>query len=151
MQRTPKQVWRHSNELTEYQIWVGYRVATRQLSVHDEDRGRDNSCRKLAGCSGVKETLEHIFWECLSAQACWHQLISHWMNETMEAEQLRQFITKCASGTAPALSTTTAARLRAEHPDMEEEVSRTWQRMWRIMSSVHHNAMDATKPSDLPT
>jgi hypothetical protein len=70
MCQTPNQLWRHRQALTEYQVWVGYRIATRQLNLYHEDRGRDNSCRKLQCCSGIKETLEHIFWACPTAQVC---------------------------------------------------------------------------------
>ncbi|TDH66034.1 hypothetical protein CCR75_008115 [Bremia lactucae] len=45
--------------LTEYQAWVTYHVALRQLRLYPADRERDNSCRKLHCCCGVKDTLEH--------------------------------------------------------------------------------------------
>ncbi|EEY70271.1 uncharacterized protein PITG_21926 [Phytophthora infestans T30-4] len=69
MHQTPKQVWAHRNQLTEYQVWVAYRVAVRQLNLYHEGKKHDSSCRKLAACQGQKETMEHIFWECSCAQA----------------------------------------------------------------------------------
>jgi hypothetical protein len=70
MDQTPNQVWGHRNELTAYQVWVAYRLAMRQLNLYHEGRERDNSCRKVGECAGVKETVEHIFWECRCAQQC---------------------------------------------------------------------------------
>lgn len=40
MQQTPTQLWQHSHELTSYQVWVGYCVATRQLSLSQRSRKR---------------------------------------------------------------------------------------------------------------
>jgi hypothetical protein len=77
MQQTPTSLWAHRNELTEYQVWVSYRVALRQLNLYHEGRWRDGSCGKLPACQGTKETIEHIFWECPCARACWEQLIVH--------------------------------------------------------------------------
>jgi hypothetical protein len=43
MQQTPKQLWAHKHELSAYQVWVGYRVAVRQLNLFHEDRLLDKS------------------------------------------------------------------------------------------------------------
>jgi 7-cyano-7-deazaguanine synthase in queuosine biosynthesis len=75
MEQTPSQLWEHRNELTEYQVWVAYRVAVRQLNLYFDGREHDNACRKLEECRGHKETLEHILWECPCARACWVKLI----------------------------------------------------------------------------
>ena len=32
--QTPALIWAHDNELTEYQVWVGYRVAVGQLNLY---------------------------------------------------------------------------------------------------------------------
>uniref|UniRef100_A0AAV1VBC7 Uncharacterized protein n=1 Tax=Peronospora matthiolae TaxID=2874970 RepID=A0AAV1VBC7_9STRA len=36
--RTPRQVRSHANELFEYQVWTGYRVALGQLNVYHAGR-----------------------------------------------------------------------------------------------------------------
>jgi len=136
MSQTPKQLWRHGQALTEYQVWVGYRIATRQLNLYHEDRGRDNSCRKLQSCQGVKETPEHIFWACPTARACWRKLTEHWMEERWTEQQVEQLQRQCASRTAPRLSEHTARRLKTDFPDEDEQVAKQWRRIWHIMSSV---------------
>ncbi|EGZ19828.1 hypothetical protein PHYSODRAFT_421265, partial [Phytophthora sojae] len=78
MQQTPKQLWAHKNSITEYQVWVSYRAATKQLNLFFDGRQMDASCRKLQSCQHRKETLTHILWECPRAQACWKYLISCW-------------------------------------------------------------------------
>jgi len=136
MQQMPTQLWRHHQELTEYQVWVGYRVATRQLNLFHEDRPLDNSCRKLECCAGVKETLEHVFWECPTAKACWQKLICHWMEERWSEAQLTEVQRNCANRQAPTLSVKTARRLKADYPDTEDQVTKQWKRLWHVLSSV---------------
>jgi hypothetical protein len=97
MQQTPQQLWRHQRALTEYQVWVAYRVATRQLNLFHEERTMDNSCRKLPRCAGTKETLEHVFWDCPVAKACWQKLTNHWMEECWSTEQLQHVQRNCAN------------------------------------------------------
>jgi hypothetical protein len=136
MQQTPASLWAHRNELTEYQVWVSYRVALRQLNLYHEGRRRDDSCGKLPACQGRKETIEHIFWECPCARACWEQLIVHWTGEQRQQNQLDSFRQKCASRTAPALSATMKTKLWKMNPDELKEYTKKWQRLWRILSSI---------------
>ncbi|KAF1778115.1 hypothetical protein GQ600_21916 [Phytophthora cactorum] len=53
MHQTPPQLQDHSNGLSEYQMWTGYRVATRQLNLHfasrKEDDNRTKQCK--AACA----------------------------------------------------------------------------------------------------
>jgi hypothetical protein len=48
-------------------------------------------------------------------------------------DRLQQY---CAKRQAPPLSATTKQRINRQHPDEETEISKTWKRMWRILSSV---------------
>jgi hypothetical protein len=136
MEQMPNTLWAHNNELTEYQVWVSYRIAVRQLNLYHEGRLQDNSCRKGVGCQGTKETLEHIFWDCPSAQTCWLKLISHWTGETWAMPNLSRFQKYCASRTAPPLSTVIKQQLQQRYPDEEEDYWKTWKRTWRILSSI---------------
>ncbi|POM75681.1 LOW QUALITY PROTEIN: RxLR effector candidate protein [Phytophthora palmivora] len=136
MQQTPKQVWAHRKELTEYQTWVAYRVALRQLNLHHEERVRDNSCRKLPSCQGKKETIEHIFWDCECAQVCWQHVISHWTGETWSLQQIKGYQQYCASRTAPGISKTIAAKLQNRYPDDMEEFIMEWKRMWKLLATI---------------
>ena len=68
----PTQLWDHNNGLTSYQIWTGYRVATRQLKLYHAARRESNSCRKTPACNVMDETIVHLFWECV----CIHLLVT---------------------------------------------------------------------------
>jgi hypothetical protein len=136
MNQTPNQLWEHRNELTAYQVWVAYRVPVRQLNLHHEGRQQDDSCRKLRACRGAKETIEHIFWECRCAQACWQLLIEQWTEEIGTDKSQSGYQQYCASRKAPPLSKTTKSRMRKAYPDDEKEYQDEWRRIWRILSSV---------------
>jgi hypothetical protein len=139
MDQTPTQLWAHRNELTAYQVWVAYRVAVRQLNLYHEGRKVDNSCRKLSECKGSKETLEHIFWDCRCAQACWGLLITQWTEETVavgETAERSTFRNNCASRKAPPLSATTKKRIQETHPDEVKQYQEEWKRLWRILTSI---------------
>jgi hypothetical protein len=136
MQQTPKQLWAHKHELSAYQVWVGYRVAVRQLNLFHEDILLDNSCRKLTACQGHKETLEHIFWECPCAQKSWQRIIQAWTGERWATDRLDSFIGNCASRTAPAVGKPVERWIKNEFPDEQDEYKRAWQRLWRILCSV---------------
>jgi hypothetical protein len=136
MAQTPNQLWEHRNELTEYQVWVAYRVAVRQLNLYFDGREQDNACRKLEECRGHKETLEHILWECPCARACWVKLIQHWTGEQWAEDNIHHFQTSCASRKAPSMSAGMARRIKEHTPDDEKEMVTEWTRMWRILASV---------------
>ena len=59
----PSQVWDHAHGLTEYQMWICYRIAIMQLNLYHENRNDDNSCRVHQACRGIQETQAHIFWD----------------------------------------------------------------------------------------
>ena len=136
LSQTPASIWTHNNELTEYQVWVNYRVAVRQLNLYFMGRPRDAGCRKLQCCRGIKETMEHVFWTCPCAQACRQKLICHWTGECWELTPLHHFIANCASRHAPELSQVVKDRMRRDHPGEEDEYRRVWERMWHVLSSV---------------
>ena len=77
---TPTQVWDHSNGLTLYQVWTGYRVATR---LYYAARKESNSCRKAPACSGSEETFVPLLWDCTCATAFWNELIGHWTGQAV--------------------------------------------------------------------
>ncbi|EGZ11078.1 hypothetical protein PHYSODRAFT_519249 [Phytophthora sojae] len=134
--QTPKEVWDHRGELTEYQVWVSYRIAVRQLNLYHSDRARDNSCRKLLDCQGQKETMEHLFWECPCAQVCWQKLICHWTGVRWAQDNIPAFLVHCAKREAPTLSKKTKQWLAQEHPDDVDAFTNEWKRIWRILSSI---------------
>eukprot|EP00644_Phytophthora_capsici_P003453 jgi/Phyca11/549079/estExt2_Genewise1Plus.C_PHYCAscaffold_310143 len=136
MGQKPTQLWAHSNELTEYQVWVNYRLAVRQLNLFHADRPRNICCRQLPACAKEKETLEHLFWDCPCAQACWRRLIQHWTGEFWADQELECFQPNCANRQAPPLSAFMRASIRSSFFDEEQEYTEEWKRMWRITSSI---------------
>ena len=50
------QVWKHDNELSEFQGWVVYRIVTKQLNSYQAGHPTDNCCRALQECHRVAET-----------------------------------------------------------------------------------------------
>ncbi|ETI54423.1 hypothetical protein F443_02748 [Phytophthora nicotianae P1569] len=49
--QTPKQLWAHRNILTEYQVWVTYRLATLQLNMYYIGKEDDQGCPLNAQCT----------------------------------------------------------------------------------------------------
>ncbi|KAE8965141.1 hypothetical protein PR001_g28821, partial [Phytophthora rubi] len=136
LHQTPKKLWTHERELTAYQVWVSYRVATAQLNLYHSGRQYDNSCCKLQACKGTKETLVHVMWGCPCAQACWQKLLSNWTGKHWTGKDIERFITNCASRTAPALAQGIADRFNHEHPDDAQQYVAIWKRIWHILCSV---------------
>uniref|UniRef100_M4C328 RxLR effector candidate protein n=1 Tax=Hyaloperonospora arabidopsidis (strain Emoy2) TaxID=559515 RepID=M4C328_HYAAE len=83
--------WTRTYGLTDYQIWTGYRIATRQLNLHHARRLDHNLCRKQPGCPGNEETLAHVFWDCPYAVALWEKLIGHWTGERPSRRRTHDF------------------------------------------------------------
>uniref|UniRef100_A0AAV1V9I2 Uncharacterized protein n=1 Tax=Peronospora matthiolae TaxID=2874970 RepID=A0AAV1V9I2_9STRA len=52
--QTPRELWRHRNAITEYQVWVYYRMALHQLNCYSPGRELNNCCRKLSVCHGQR-------------------------------------------------------------------------------------------------
>jgi len=117
-------------------VWVCYRGAVRQLNLFNDGRKDDDSCRQLEQCAGLKETLEHIFWDCPCAQACWQIMISHWTGEQWASSYLDHFQRNCANRKAPKLSRVIKQQIRHDHSDEKDEYEKEWKRIWRIRSSV---------------
>ena len=135
--QTPASLWAHGSDLTEYQVWVCYRVAVRQLNTYFPGRELDPSCSKLRCCRREKETMEHIFWTCSCAQACWQKVICHWTSERWYLGHLQGFVQYSASRQPVALSKVVVDRIEREHPDEEHAYATVWARLWRILSSVY--------------
>ena len=90
-------VWNHSNGLSDYQVWTGYRIASGQLNFNHSGRHEDNSRKKLLACRGCKETMEHLFWGCTSAAALWAKLVAHLTGKRASGQRTYHFFEACAS------------------------------------------------------
>jgi hypothetical protein len=136
MRQTPKQLWAHKRELTEYQVWVVYRVAFRQLNLYYDGKAQHDSCRKLPECRNAKETMEHVFWECACAQACWAKLIQQWSGESWTQDEMQTWRRNCASRQAPELTERRRTGIKVDAPDEVKEIKQVWHRTWRILVSI---------------
>ncbi|OWZ21351.1 LOW QUALITY PROTEIN: RxLR effector protein [Phytophthora megakarya] len=137
MQQSPSELWAHRNELTDYQVWVAYRVATGQLNLFHCERVVDSSCRKTTDCDGTLETLGHIFWECPSAQKCWVKLIAQWTGERHDQESTKEYLGACARRKAPGIpNKARKMELNVYEPDEQEAMEHMWKRVWRIACSI---------------
>ncbi|OWZ14768.1 RxLR effector protein [Phytophthora megakarya] len=148
MCQTPKEQWAHQNKLTDYQVWVAYRVASGQLNLYHEDRPQNNSCRRTKNCDNTKETLDHIFWNCRIAQACWNLCIGQWTGEIQNGVSRNRYVELCASRKAPQIPAIRKRLLQAFDPDEAEEMEKLWNRIWRIICT--HLVLDQVLHDDLP-
>ena len=136
LHQTPKQLWSHKNAITEYQVWVYYRLVLHQLNLFFPGRELDNSCRRLPVCAGHKETLEHIFWTCPVAQGCWQAVLSAWHGSDVRLNDVSQYAGNCLARTPPPMSRTLLQRLQRAFGDTVEEYIAQWKRIWWILCSV---------------
>ena len=69
LQQLPIQLWAHRHALTDYQIWVCYRIATHLLTILPGPSTRLISTRYVA-CRGQHEGIIHIIWDYEGAAKC---------------------------------------------------------------------------------
>ncbi|OWZ14918.1 RxLR effector protein [Phytophthora megakarya] len=142
LNQTPTELWAHKNELSEYQVWIAYQGATCQLNLYHEDQATDNSCRRTQQCQGVKETIEHILWECQISQVCWQHLISYWTGEEQTNESMAQYMVFCAKWQALPISRTRKETLHLYEQNQSEKMEDTWKRIWRISSTIYNEIVN---------
>ncbi|OWZ18032.1 RxLR effector protein [Phytophthora megakarya] len=130
--QSPNQLWAHQNVLTEYQVWVSFRVATMQLNLFHERRKVDNSCQKLQCCRSSKDTLYHIFWRCPCAQACWRFMVSHWTGQQCS---LKVFKTLCLEIPAPD-ARMLRLRFQCIFMDDTDACEKEWKRIRWVLSTI---------------
>ena len=136
LSQTPQQVWDHSQGLTAYQVWTGYRVATRQLNLHHAGRLTNNNCRKQPGCPGGVETLAHLFWDCSYAVAGWTKLVGHWTGERASPQVLKHYFGACASRQVASIPTYRKALLADRFQEDQEAAERMWKQIWHILATI---------------
>lgn len=139
--QTPKQAWDHSHGLTDFQVWTGYRIATRQLNFHHAERSANNECRKRPGCRGNAETPAHLFWYCPYAQALWAKLVSHWTGERPSTQRTQQFFNACASRRAHFVPPYRTAILDDRFQEDRGVAEQVWKRIWHILATICHTKL----------
>ena len=119
-------MWDHSNGLTLYQVWTGYRVATRQLNLYYAARKESNSCRKTPACSGSEETFVPLLWDCTCAAAFWNELIGHWTEQAVTRQSTCALFGACASQRVHHIPEYRAEILADRFQDDVEAAERVW-------------------------
>ena len=136
LHQTPTELWRHRNAITEYQVWVCYRMALHQLNLYSSGRELNNCCRKLPVCRGQKETLDHTFWGCPVAQGCWRALITYWTGCIGSPARVQLYARFCLSRKSPPLTPVISRRLLSAFGHSSGAYVCQWKRMWWILCSI---------------
>ena len=72
------QLWVHGHALTDYQVWVYYRVATHRLNLYTSGQETESTCTRFLACRTQHEGIIHILWDCEGAAKCWEYIVAHW-------------------------------------------------------------------------
>ena len=158
LSQTPQQAWDHSHGLTDFQVWTGYRIVTRQLNLHHAGRSENDECRKRQGCRGKKETPAHLFWECAYAEALWGKLVSQWTGERPSRQRTQQFFQACASRRVSHVPEHRTAILKDRFQEDREMADHVWKRIWHILATMcltrlwtdRNEAVYSTLVTDIP-
>ncbi|KAG6947206.1 hypothetical protein JG687_00016256 [Phytophthora cactorum] len=73
--------------LTDYQVWVTYRLATLQLNLYCVGKEHDQGCPLDDRSRGVGITTSHLVWRCKRAHTFWSKLLAKWLGKEV-SEQL---------------------------------------------------------------
>lgn len=76
------QLWLHGNVLTDYQVWVHYRVVTMQVNTFYRDRKIHHRCPLSNACAEADNSIEHVLWSCDRAQQFWKIVLLVWTGST---------------------------------------------------------------------
>ncbi|KAG6944154.1 hypothetical protein JG687_00018015, partial [Phytophthora cactorum] len=157
----PKQLWAHKNVLTDYQVWVTYRLATQQLNLYYDGRQRDDGCLLDEHCHQRPETITHIVWTCQRAQAYWRTLLQHWLGREICSEDMTMYHGYFSARVAPPVGNLLRRRLTMLYGgrDTEYEVAlrRIWwafcsiayAMLWELRNQVVHDQKKWTRPQHL--
>nr|BAP69111.1 RxLR effector candidate protein [Hyaloperonospora arabidopsidis Emoy2] len=117
----------------DYQVWTGYRIATRHFNLHHAGRLDRNLCRKELGCPGNEETLAHVVWDCPYAVVLWEKLIGHWKWERPSRRRTQDFFDASASRRVVNIPAHRKALLAIRFPEAAE---RMWRGIWHILAKL---------------
>ncbi|KAG6953993.1 hypothetical protein JG687_00012060 [Phytophthora cactorum] len=79
LSKFPKQLWAHQNMLTDYQVWVNYRMAAQQLNLDYAGANDIIVCPQDGNCRSETETITNIGWKCNRAQAFCTKVVTQWL------------------------------------------------------------------------
>ena len=136
LQQLPTQLWAHLHALTDYQVWVCYRIATHQLNLYGPGREQDSTCTRYATCRGRHEGIIHILYDCEGAAKCWAYIVAHWARMDVKPAQLSAYKAAVLSRTAPDLPPGVREEIGRLFLDTAEEIRSAWVRIWWIACSI---------------
>ncbi|KAL3665867.1 hypothetical protein V7S43_009291 [Phytophthora oleae] len=109
--QTPRNLWAHQNTITDFQIWVAYRLAVKQLNLYYPGREQQSACPQDPGCSETESSSSHIVWGCRRAQQFWRKWLEHWFGQEFTGAQVDSFRDHFAAREAPQVSDRLRERL----------------------------------------
>eukprot|EP00644_Phytophthora_capsici_P015084 jgi/Phyca11/127743/e_gw1.71.139.1 len=131
----PRQLWAHRDTLTDYQVWVVFRMATQQLNLHfagDMHRG----CPMDTSCNVSKVTITHIMWDCKRAKQFWRRCLEHWLGFEVSDQRLEAFKSYFAARETPEIGTRMKQRIVNRYGQWRPENAEMVQRIWWALCSI---------------
>ncbi|EGZ18842.1 hypothetical protein PHYSODRAFT_503027, partial [Phytophthora sojae] len=157
----PQQLWTHRNTLTNYQVWVAYRMAAQQLNLHYEGERPTDGCLLAQDVTAGKVTITHITWGCERAQQFWSRCVEHWLGHEISSSRLEACKSYISSRVAPPVSDR-MRRVLLEcygkwNKDYEDALGRIWWSLcsmgyallWQIRNQVVHEGKKWRAPQQL--
>ncbi|OWZ17931.1 RxLR effector protein [Phytophthora megakarya] len=139
--QTPKKLWEHRNMLTDYQVWVTYRMATMQLHLYYFGKELERGCPVDDRCQDQNITVSHLSWRCTRAQEFWGKLLSHWLGQAVSAQLLGAYQEYLASRRAPPIGNSFKRRMRDLYGQWSSEYGEATNRIWWAMCSMGYTLL----------
>ena len=136
MSQSPAQLWEHGHMLTEYQVWICYRVATHQLNLYFPGCEKDSTIKRHLACAGQHEGLLYILYDCVGASKTWAYIITQWTRTEISPAQMVLYKLAALSRSAPELPPSVWEVIKQVFPDNADIVGQDWKRIWWIVCSV---------------
>ncbi|KAG6946588.1 hypothetical protein JG688_00015972, partial [Phytophthora aleatoria] len=99
----PRHLWANRNILTDFQVWVTFRMATQQLNLHYQGEKNHVGCPIDLTCNVSKVTMTHISWYCKRARQFWRRCLEHWLGGEVSDTRLEMCKSYFAGREAPAI------------------------------------------------
>lgn len=80
--------------------------------------------------------MEHIFWNCTKARACWTKLLSHWTGACETPERVACRLANCANRRAPSIPQAMKDQLLRRFQDDVVAGETGWTRVCFLLSSM---------------
>ncbi|KAE9150622.1 hypothetical protein PF006_g5001 [Phytophthora fragariae] len=132
----PQQLWSNRNTLTNYQVWVTYRLAAQQLNLHYEGEQPKDGCLLAQDEIGAKVTITHITWGCERAQQFWSRCVEHWLGHEVSSSRLEAYKHNISAREAPPVSDRMRRGLTKRYGHWNNEYEEALRRIWWSVCSI---------------